>query len=99
MFDDPYRGFIREPFIMGFPEMIDELVKDIPDAQKGFRLLFSAAAFEGYTTKLVWRGKEEGGHWYYLEEYDFEGWISPVLFKYFDRAPQEIYVKVETLTR
>ena len=33
--------------------MIDFLVKDIPNARSGFRLLFSAAPFPGYHRKLV----------------------------------------------
>jgi hypothetical protein len=39
-------------------------VKDIPDAQKGFRLLFSATPFPGYSLKLEWAREEYGGNWY-----------------------------------
>jgi len=45
VFDDPRVGLVREPFVSGIPELIDKLVKDIPDADKGFRLLFSGALF------------------------------------------------------
>lgn len=97
IFDDPRVGLKLEPFVSGIPEMIDKLVRDIPDAGKGFRLLFSAKPFPGHTTKLVWRRKEAGGNWYYSEEYDAEGWLCPALFKYFKRAPKEIYVKAEAI--
>ena len=46
------------------PEMIDFLVKDIPNARKGFRMFFSAAPFPGYQKKLVWRREEMGGNVY-----------------------------------
>ena len=95
VFDDPNVGLVREPFVAGIPEMIDELTKDIPDAEKGFRLLFSATPFPDYTIKLVWRRRELGGNWYYSEDYDSEGWLCPALFKYFKKAPKEIYVKAE----
>ena len=95
VFDDPRVGLVREPFVAGIPEMIDKLVKDIPDTEKGFRLLFSPTPFPGYTMKIVWRRAEAGGNWYYSKEYDSEGWLCPALFKYFKKAPKEIYVKAE----
>jgi hypothetical protein len=51
--DDPAVGLTREPFVAGIPEMIDEMVKDIPEADKGFRLLFSSQPFPGHTHKLA----------------------------------------------
>jgi hypothetical protein len=95
VFDDPGVGLIREPFVAGIPEMIDRLVKDIPDAGKGFRLLFSDAPFPGYSIKVVWQREEAGGNWYYCEQYDSEGWLCPALFEYFKDAPKEIYAKAE----
>jgi hypothetical protein len=95
VFDDPRVGLVREPFVAGIPEMIDKLVKDMPDAEKGFRLLFSATPFPGHTIKVVWRRAEAGGSWYYCEEYDSEGWLCPALFKYFNEAPKEIYIRAE----
>ena len=73
MFDDPRVGLRREPFVAGIPEMMDKLVRDIPNADKGFQLLFSATPFPDYTTKLVWRREEAGGNWYFSADYDAEG--------------------------
>ena len=39
--------------------MIDKLVVDIPDAEKGFRLTFSTQEFPGWDDKLLWR-RERG---------------------------------------
>lgn len=95
VFDDPDVGLVKEPFVAGIPQLIDKLVKDIPDADKGFRLLFSSKPFPGHATKLIWRREQNGGNWYYSEEFDSEGWLCPALFKYFKKAPKEIYIKAE----
>lgn len=95
VFDDPRLGLNKEPFVAGIPELIDHLVSDIPNADKGFRLIFSAHPFPAYDTKIVWRREGSGGNWYYSEQYKAEGWLCPALFKYFRRAPREIYVKAE----
>jgi hypothetical protein len=50
VFDDPDRGLRQEPFVAGIPKVIDKIVKDIPDAEKGFRLLFSAESFPSQHT-------------------------------------------------
>ena len=97
VFDDPDVGLVREPFVSGVPEMIDELVKEIPDARKGFRLLFSAAPFPGYQKRFDRLREEMGGTWYQSEDATREGWLCPALFRYFDRAPQALYVKAEPL--
>ena len=97
VFDDPAVGLVQEPFVSGVPEMIDILVKDIPDASAGFRLLFSAAPFPGYDVRLEWRRGEYGGNWYHAPQYEREGWLCPALFQYFQQAPRELYVKAEPL--
>ena len=45
--------------------------------------------------KLEWRREEYGGNRYFLPAFEMEGWLCPALFKYFDKAPKEIYVKAE----
>ena len=97
VFDDPSVGLNKEPFIAGIDTMIDCLVADIPNAEKGFRAFFSAHAFPGHEVKLEKRRSESGGTWYYCSQYQMEGWLCPALFKYFETAPQEIYVKAEPL--
>jgi len=96
VFDDDRVGLVREPFVSGIPEMIDRLVEDIPNAEKGFRLLFSAGPFPGSTVKLVWRREEYGGNWYFAEQLGAEGWLCPALFKYFEAAPRGLYAKAES---
>jgi len=62
VFDDPAVGLNKEPFIAGIDTMIDKITADIPNAQAGFRAIFSASAFPGYETKLEWRREESGGN-------------------------------------
>src|SRR5260370_3816962 len=75
--------------------MIDKAVADVPNAEKGFRAIFSAAPFPGANLKLEWRREESGGNWYYNDRFKMEGWLCPALLKYFPTAPREIYVKIE----
>ena len=95
VFDDSRVGLNREPFVAGIDTMIDRLVASIPNAEKGFRLLFSTAPFPGYTVQLSWQRGEYGGNWYYSPQLNMEGWLCPALFKYFDEAPLELYVRAE----
>ena len=95
VFDDPRAGLVREPFVGGIPELIDTLVADIPNADKGFRLTFSAREFPGYQRKLTWVRGDSSGNWYRLDGTSKEGWLCPALFKYYREAPKELYVKAD----
>lgn len=95
-FDEPRLGLKGEPFVQGIPEMIDKLVSGIPGSDKSVRLIFSQRAFPGAQLKLDRRGEQDGGNWYYSQEYQTTGWLCPALFRFFPRAPQHIYVKAES---
>lgn len=97
VFDDDRVGLVKEPFVAGIPEMINDLVKDIPNAQTGFRMFFSPTPFPGFQRKIQWLRPEMGGNWYRMEELNLEGWLCPALFHYYDEAPQELYVKAEAV--
>jgi hypothetical protein len=95
VFDDESVGLVREPFVFGMPEMIDRFVASIPGAKHGFKLIFSAKPFPGHQAKLTWLREEYEGNWYRWNDTDQEGWLCPALFKYFEKAPQEIYCRAE----
>ncbi len=97
VFDDESVGLDKEPFVQGVPEMIDKLVINIPNARNGFRLLFSSVPFPNYQLELTRVKEEYGGYWYRLKNKSAEGWLCPALFKYFEIAPEIIYVKAERL--
>lgn len=98
VFDDASKDLVREPFVAGVPEMIDKLTAEVPHADKGFRLIFSAAPFPGAQVQLDWVREETGGHWYRSNLTDGEGWLCPALFKYFDEAPPKIFAKAEPIS-
>lgn len=95
VFDDAKTNLVREPFVSGMPAIIDKLVADVPNAQSGFRLLFSGVPFPGHTHKFRRGRAEGGGYWYRCDAFDAEGWLCPALFKYFREAPTTLYVKAE----
>jgi len=95
VFDDAQVGLTQEPFVGGADTMLDAMVAAIPDADKGFCIVFSATAFPQYQYKLDWVRPELSGNVYRSAELGMEGWLCPALFKYFPQAPAEIYLKVE----
>ncbi|MEM9155828.1 MAG: DUF6717 family protein [Cyanobacteria bacterium J06642_2] len=99
VFDDEKVGLLQEPFVAGADTIIDSMVRNIPNAQSGFSLLFSTNPFPGYQFKFNWRREEYGGNWYYIASIDREGWLCPALLKYFDRAPPELYVQCKACSR
>jgi len=94
VFDDPAVGLRQEPFVSGADQILDILTESIPDAEHGFHLVFSTEPFPGFTARFVWGRQEFDGNWYSWPERGIEGWLCPALFKYFETAPKEIYVKV-----
>jgi len=79
----------------GLSEMIDYLVKDIPNARSGFILLFSSEPFAGYQVELTRVEEEYGGWTYRAKDYSAEPWLPPTLLRYFQTAPESLYVKAE----
>ena len=61
VFDDAVAGLVREPFISGTDNILDVLTENIPDAARGFKIIFSARLFPGYTARFVWTRAEYGG--------------------------------------
>ncbi|MGA2499156.1 MAG: DUF6717 family protein [Tepidisphaeraceae bacterium] len=94
-FDEPALHLKGEPFVQGIPAMIDKMVAGIPGSDKSVRLIFSQRPFPGSQFRLDLRREQDGGNWYYNEQFNMEGWLCPALFKFFPRAPRHIYVRAE----
>ncbi|MES2661230.1 MAG: DUF6717 family protein [Verrucomicrobiota bacterium] len=99
VFDDAKVGLVAEPFVFGIDTMIDRMTAHIPNAEGGFRLIFSTSQFPGSAAELEWRREEAGGNWYYSPTFELEGWLCPALFKYFAEAPRSLFAKAEPLSR
>lgn len=96
LFDDASKGLQREPFVGAVPEMIDALVKKIPNARDGFRLTCSTKPFPDYQKKLVWVRAEAGGNYYRFADKSMQGWLCPAMFRYFAKTPKALYLKTES---
>lgn len=97
VFDDERMGLVQEPFVSGVPEMIELLIREIPNVDEGFKLLFSASPFPGYQAELTWLREEYNGNWYSWSQNNIEGWLCPALFKYFNQPLEKIYCRAESL--
>ena len=64
VFDDARVGLVQEPFVSGADTMIDRFVSAIPNAEKGFNLIFSKSPCPGHQLRLDWRRAEGSGNWY-----------------------------------
>ena len=97
VFDDADTELVKEPFVAGMDIIIDMAIekKGVKNAEEGFRMTFSATKFPGYDFELVRVRKEAGGWWYYSTDFEKDGWLCPDVFKYFESAPKEIYIKFE----
>jgi hypothetical protein len=93
VFDDPRVGLIQEHFISGADALINHAVENIPDADRGFFLIFSGHPFPGYLIGLNWRRSDMDGNWYYSERLGQEVWLRAALLKYFDVIPKALYLQ------
>jgi hypothetical protein len=95
VFDDARLGLEAEPLVCGADTLIDCVVaRDrIPNADRGFALIFSGTPFPGYQYRLDWRRREEPeGDWYYSADFDTEGWLCGHLTDYVPEAPKHLYI-------
>ena len=99
VFDDEKTGLVREPFVSGVPEILESLLEQqgipVEEAKNGFRLIFSAIPFPGHQLSARRVGEEGSGNWYEESVSKTRGWLCPALFRYFETAPDDLYVRVE----
>lgn len=100
-FDDSRVGLLQEAFVLGIDTIITHITKDIPGAIHEFQCMFSGGYFPGYSHKLIFIEKDDlkTGNWYQLEGTELKGWLCPALYKYYEQAPKEIYIKIEPLNK
>lgn len=94
-FTDPTKGLQDEPFVAGIPEIIDLFIEKYSNnAKKTHRITFSASNFPGSHGKLIKKESEAGGAWYSYEN-KMKGWLCPATLHYFEKHPDELFVKFE----
>lgn len=93
--DDPPLGLSHEPFVDGYPEFLDRLLHDVPDADRGFRIELSDHPFPGFVSHLVRQDDEYGGYWYASDDPSIKAWFGPALERYFKAVPPELFLRLE----
>jgi len=98
-FDDEDVGLYREPFVAGADEAIDKIVEFLGIETNKIKITFSKDKFPGHDVKLEYLMKDplDDGQFYSIDDdnFDLELWLCPALLEYFNKAPDEIYVKIE----
>lgn len=99
VFDDPAVGLDKEALVAGMPELIEMATAKagIREPEKGFVALFSKDPFPNAQVCLEHVREEGGGNVYRWPEVDREGWLCPALFRYFDQAPERLYIEVRAI--
>ena len=98
VFDDARVGLHQEPFVSGADDWISRVTADMPDAERGFVMVFSAKPFPGHQYRMERSRLDMGGAWYVSPQLAMEGWLCSALFRYFPEAPKELYVQVKPRT-
>jgi hypothetical protein len=94
VFDDERVQLVKEPFVMGIPEIIESAVAHLPDPHNGFTVLFNNSGLPGADLTLNRLYEEAGGNWYQCNQTGMKGWLCPALYKYYPQAPQTLYIKI-----
>ena len=94
VFDDERVGLVKEPFVMGIPEIIDKSVAHLKNPEAGFTLLFNNTGLPSADVVLKKENSDSGGTWYQQEGTGLKGWLCPALFQYYPQAPDTLYIKV-----
>lgn len=100
VFDDPARDLVQEPFVAGADDVIELATQGIPDAERGFNLVFADFPFPGHQIELKMvkpdAAEPEGdliGTTYFCEQLGLEAWLCPALNKYYPVSPESIFAQ------
>lgn len=100
-FDDKRKGFKEEPFLLGFSDVLNDLVLEfIKEDVNDFHLLISDSEFPGQSAHgTMVHVKDDGGSCYKFASPNLQTQIcviSNFSYKYFAKAiPETLYLRVE----
>ena len=95
MFDDKSKNIEREPFVDGFTELIDFILKEaglFQGSHRGIDIEFSLEKEHPDMFKIV-KIKDLGDDWASYRYKDMIGSLCPVTLKYFIEHPDHFYVR------
>ena len=102
VFDDAATGLVREAFVQGIPQILENALFDagipLEEAEEGCSLVFSKNRFPDAKVVLTRLDGDKynetlEGNWYESQD-GLKGWLCPALFCYFQEAPEKIFCKV-----
>ena len=109
VFDDDRVGLVKEPFVAGADDFIDNMlkVKGVrEEAKKGFTLMFALTPFRTANGGSMNFKEFADGGTVYVPEGDYsnfknkhgqnEVWLCPALNLYFPQSPEKIYFDFKT---
>ena len=96
LFDDIKKDIREEAFVEGSSELITEIQSRAALSENTLTITFSDKPFLESHHMLLWKSSRDEGTWnqYYSKDLNMENWLCPVLLKYFDTAPEKLYVSV-----
>lgn len=109
MFDDESRDIKEEPFVFGADLMLDYASGSVkPDgsldeSKDECTIVFSATPMPKNDIHIrLYEPDGMDGHFYEVVKFDqwqegegFQFWLCPALLAFFDKAPENIYVKIQ----
>mgnify|MGYP003632183123 CR=1 FL=1 len=96
VFDDPDVDLVREPFVAGADTMLSHVTKDADRCT----LVFSKESFPTHNFKIKRSSIKAPVGTNYIYDTPMGSlnvWLCPALFKYFKRAPKNIYFEVKNI--
>jgi len=88
-FDDAEKGIVKEELVMGSPEFIEDFIVGTRNVSE-FDLMFGDGMTD-YDFMLTFVRFEEAGYVYRWDSNEM--WLCSVLNRYYDLAPEKIYLK------
>ena len=100
VFDDWRVGLVEEPFVDGMDVILDRMTQDIDGASDG--VLLEMSTLRQADANALFR--DTGGRRGEWTEYEWvgsgrTGWLCPSLFYYFEKPPQEFWLRMTALSR
>ena len=101
VFDDPVYSLVREPFVGGMTEILNEVSREQVGGADHMTIVFSAYKFPGHQYVLEKDERDDDptdvGTWYRVAVANqlMRGWLCPALNLYFPESPNIIYVQVK----
>jgi hypothetical protein len=96
IFDDVEKQVFDEPFVEGSSELITAMRDSLGLKGENLTLTFEPQQFQKTNFRLDWMDCRSNGTWnmYRCQSLAMEGWLCPVLLRYFAKPPRQMFVGI-----